>query len=38
VEQYTNGKDTQIDSTAVKKIPNIGDGSPCAGVQPKVKA
>jgi len=38
VEQYTNGKDTQIDSTAVKKIPNIGDGSPCAGVQPKVKS
>jgi branched-chain amino acid transport system substrate-binding protein len=38
VEQYTGGKDTQIDSTAVKKIPNIGDGSPCSGVQPKVKS
>jgi branched-chain amino acid transport system substrate-binding protein len=37
VEQYTGGKDTQIATTAVKKIPNIGDGSPCAGVQPKVK-
>jgi branched-chain amino acid transport system substrate-binding protein len=38
VEQYTGGKDKQIDSTAVKKIPNIGDGSPCSGVQPKVKS
>ena len=37
VEQYTNGKDTQISTASVKKIPNIGDGSPCAGVPPKVK-
>jgi branched-chain amino acid transport system substrate-binding protein len=34
VEQYTNGKDTQIDTVSVKKVPSIGDGSPCSGVQP----
>jgi branched-chain amino acid transport system substrate-binding protein len=38
VELYTGGKDKQIDTTAVKKIPNIGDGSPCSGVQPKLKS
>ena len=34
VEQYTNGKDKQIDSVSVKKVPSIGDGSPCSGNQP----
>jgi branched-chain amino acid transport system substrate-binding protein len=38
VELYTNGKDKQIDTASVKKIPNIGDGSPCSGVQPKIKS
>jgi ABC-type branched-subunit amino acid transport system substrate-binding protein len=37
VEQYTGGKDKQIDTASVTKIPNIGDGSPCSGVQPKLK-
>lgn len=37
VEQYTNGKDKQIDTWSTKKVPNIGDGSPCTGVPPKVK-
>ncbi len=37
VEQYTNGKDRQIGTATVKKVPNIGDGSPCSGVPPKVK-
>ena len=37
VEQYTNGKDRQIDTVSVKKVPEIGDGSPCTGVPPKVK-
>ena len=34
VEQYTNGKDKQIDTVSVKKVPSIGDGSPCSGAQP----
>ena len=34
VEQYTNGKDKQIDTVSVKKVAAIGDGSPCAGTQP----
>ena len=34
VEQYTNGKAKQIDSVSVKKVPSIGDGSPCSGNQP----
>ncbi|HET6172482.1 MAG TPA: ABC transporter substrate-binding protein [Gaiellales bacterium] len=34
VEQYTGGKDKQIDSVSVKKVPSIGDGSPCSGNQP----
>ena len=37
VEQYTNGKDRQVDTVSVQKVPNIGDGSPCSGVPPKVK-
>ena len=31
IEQWTNGKDKQIDSWKVKSVPNIGDGSPCSG-------
>jgi hypothetical protein len=34
VEQYTGGKDKQIDTVHVKKVPSIGDGSPCSGGQP----
>ncbi len=34
VEQYTGGKDKQIDTVSVKKVPSIGDGSPCSGNQP----
>ena len=34
VEQYTGGKDKQIDTVHVKKVPSIGDGSPCSGNQP----
>jgi len=37
VEQFTAGKDKQIDTGAVKSIPNIGDGSPCSGKPPAVK-
>jgi branched-chain amino acid transport system substrate-binding protein len=37
IEQWTTGKDKQIGTHAVRKIPNIGDGSPCSGVPPKVK-
>jgi len=37
IEQWTNGKDKQIATHAVKSIPNIGDGSPCSGTPPKVK-
>ena len=37
VEQWTNGKDRQIGTASVKQIPNIGDGSPCSGIPPKVK-
>jgi branched-chain amino acid transport system substrate-binding protein len=35
IEQWTNGKDRQIGTHAVKTIPNIGDGSPCSGKVPK---
>jgi branched-chain amino acid transport system substrate-binding protein len=34
VEQYTGGKDKQIDTVHVKKVQSIGDGSPCSGAQP----
>ncbi len=34
VEQYTKGKDKQVDTVSVKKVPSIGDGSPCSGTQP----
>jgi branched-chain amino acid transport system substrate-binding protein len=34
VEQYTGGKDKQVDTVHVKKVPSIGDGSPCSGNQP----
>jgi branched-chain amino acid transport system substrate-binding protein len=37
IEQFTAGKDKQIDTRAVKSIPNIGDGSPCSGTPPAVK-
>jgi branched-chain amino acid transport system substrate-binding protein len=37
VEQFTNGQGKLIDSVSVQKVPNIGDGSPCSGVPPKVK-
>jgi branched-chain amino acid transport system substrate-binding protein len=37
IEQFTAGKDKQIDNHAVKSIPNIGDGSPCSGTPPAVK-
>jgi len=37
IEQFTAGKDKQIDTYAVKSIPNIGDGSPCSGKPPAVK-
>ncbi len=37
VEQYTNGKDRQVGTVAVKSIPNIGDGSPCTGTPAQVK-
>lgn len=37
VEQYTNGKSVQVDTWSTKKVPVIGDGSPCTGVPPKVK-
>jgi branched-chain amino acid transport system substrate-binding protein len=36
IEQFTNGKDKQIGTHAVKSIPSIGDGSPCSGTPPKV--
>jgi branched-chain amino acid transport system substrate-binding protein len=36
VEQFTNGVAKLIGKVSVKKVPNIGDGSPCAGVPPKV--
>ena len=35
VELYTNGKDKQIGTWSLQKVPNIGDGSPCSGVPPK---
>ncbi len=37
IEQWTNGKDRQIGTHAVKRIPNIGDGSPCSGAPVKAK-
>jgi branched-chain amino acid transport system substrate-binding protein len=37
IEQYTNGKAKVIERYFVKKIPNIGDGSSCAGTVPQVK-
>lgn len=37
IEQWTNGKDKQIDTWRLKSIPNIGDGSPCSGTPPSVK-
>jgi len=37
IEQWTNGKDKQIDHWKVKSVPNIGDGSPCSGKPPAVK-
>ena len=36
IEQFTNGKDKQIDSWKLKSVPNIGDGSPCSGTPPNV--
>src|SRR5262249_54377972 len=36
IEQFTNGKDKQIDSWKVKSIPDIKDGSPCSGKPPSV--
>ena len=36
IEQFTNGKDRQIDSWKVKSIPDIKDGSPCSGKPPSV--
>jgi branched-chain amino acid transport system substrate-binding protein len=37
IEQWTNGKDKQIDHWKVLSVPNIGDGSPCSGIPAKVK-
>ena len=37
VEQMTNGKSKQVGTVSVKSVPNIGDGSPCAGTPPAVK-
>ena len=34
IEQWTNGKDKQIDHWKVQSVPNIGDGSPCSGKPP----
>ncbi len=31
IEQWTNGKDKQVGTWKVSKIPDIGDGSPCSG-------
>lgn len=31
IEQFTNGKDKQIDNWKVKSVPDIKDGSPCSG-------
>jgi branched-chain amino acid transport system substrate-binding protein len=36
VEQFTNGVAKLVGRVAVAKVPNIGDGSPCSGVPPKV--
>jgi len=37
IEQWTNGKDTQVGTWKVQSIPKIGDGSPCSGKPPAVK-
>lgn len=37
VERFTNGQGRLIGSVSVQKVPNIGDGSPCSGVPPKVR-
>lgn len=37
IEQYTNGKAKVIERYTVKKIPDIGDGSSCAGPVPQLK-
>lgn len=37
VERFTKGQGKLIGSVSVKKVPNIGDGSPCIGTPPKVK-
>ncbi|HZR93966.1 MAG TPA: ABC transporter substrate-binding protein [Gaiellaceae bacterium] len=37
IEQWTNGKDKQVDHWKVHFIPNIGDGSPCWGKPPAVR-
>lgn len=34
IEQWTAGKDKQIDHWKVHSVPNIGDGSPCSGKPP----
>jgi hypothetical protein len=34
IEQWTAGKDKQIDHWKVQSVPNIGDGSPCSGTPP----
>ncbi len=34
IEQWTSGKDKQVDTWKVSQIPSIGDGSPCAGKTP----
>jgi branched-chain amino acid transport system substrate-binding protein len=36
IEQWTNGKDKQIDRWKLKSVPDIGDGSPCSGTPPSV--
>ena len=36
IEQFTNGKDKQIDSWKLKSVPDIKDGSPCSGTPPSV--
>jgi branched-chain amino acid transport system substrate-binding protein len=37
IEQWANGKDTQVDHWKLQSVPNIGDGSPCSGKPPSVK-
>jgi hypothetical protein len=31
VEEFQNGVNTQIGTSVVQSIPDIGDGSPCSG-------